>query len=253
MAISLGTALFLSTVAGVGAGIVSGNNARDAANNAQAYNNQIAALQSRYRLEVLSYNNTVYAQDVDFYRRNIAYQRDEHDRMKVRVGEQVAAVNENMFGRLATQMTKMVEQDIAETLSALDVGRQVKQETGVVNAAVADAGVTGNTVDLLRGEVQRQGGEAINSVRMNAQVQRRQAGLEMQSIKAGRDAALSGLTIPTFAPIAPPSAPAPVSPINPAQPVARPSTASIVLNAAATGINLGIAGGTLHGMFSGSR
>lgn len=234
-----------AAIFGAASSIASGADARRAANDTQAYNNLVADQQARYRLQVLSYNNTTYAQDTDFYRKQIAYQRDEFDKMKVRVGEQVGAVNDNFFNELATQATKMIEQDMAETLGVFDIQRQVKQETGTLNATVADAGVTGNTVNILRGEVQRQGGEAITSTRLNSEAIRRQSGLEMRSLKASRDAALASLSIPTFQPIAPPQAPAPVSPTNPAAPVARPSTGSILLNAAATGINMGVGVGSL--------
>ncbi len=247
MAIGLTTAIVGSAILGVGASLKAGSDAKKAASAAQDYNNAVAAQNAKYRLEVMDWGNDVYESDIAFYEKNVAYQRDEFDKMKGQVTQTVDAVNKNMFAALATQATRIIEQDIAATLGMADISRQVQTETGAVDVAIAEANIGGNTAKLLRGEIERQGGEAKMITGMNADSARKQSVLEMKAIKASRDTQLAGITIPSFAPIAPPQAPSPVSPTAPAAPVARPSTGAIVLNAAATGINLATGAQQLFG------
>ncbi len=225
---------------GAGSALYSGISASNAAADQKAYNAEVERLQKDYRLKVMDYSTTQYAKDVDFYRQQIAYEKDTFDREKVQVQQSVDAVSENFMTELTTQFKKIVEQDMAETLAKQDVRGQVLSETGTLNASLGDAGVTGNTVNILRGEVQRQGGVAQTAISMNAQAQRDQSMREARGLQGRREAALASITIPTFQPLAAPSPPAPVSPVNPTQPVSGPSAGSIVFNAASAGINMGV-------------
>ncbi|CAB4165303.1 hypothetical protein UFOVP823_28 [uncultured Caudovirales phage] len=232
----------VGAVAGVAGTVMAGNAASNAAASQNAYNAETKRLQDQYRLDLMDYNNTNYALDVDFYKRQIDWEKGEFEKTKAHVAATITAVNEDMFGKLATQMTRIVEQDLAATLQIGDTNRQVRQETGVIDAQVADRGIGGNTVNMLRGEVARQGGEAKNVIGLNADSARHQAVLEMSGIKSARDGALSSITIPTFQPLAAPRAPAPISPVNPSQTVSGPSAGSIVMGGISSGINLGLSG-----------
>jgi hypothetical protein len=243
------TAIVAGTVVAGGAAVAGGLQAASAAGDQRAYNQEVARLQADYRLRVMGYQNENYAKDVDFYNKQIAWEKDEFDKTKTRVTDAVSAANENFYNALSTQMTKIVQQDIAETLGVIDVQRQVQTEGGALEASLADSGISGNTANLLRGDVARQGGNAVSMIRLNASVQRDQAMLEARGLKAGRDAQLASIQIPTFAPLAPPKPPAPVSPVNPAAPVAVPSAATIALNAASAGINMGAGIGNIFQAF----
>lgn len=229
-----------AVIIGGGAAILNGISQSNAAGDQRAYNAQVERLQSDYRLKVMNYSTVQYAKDTQFYGKQIAYEKDQFEQEKVQVQQSVDATNENFYTALATQMTKVVQQDMAEALGMQETDNQVLTETGALNASVADAGISGNTVNVLRGDIQRQGGVAKNITGMNADASRTQSMLEARGLQGRREAALASVNIPTFAPIQAPSPPAPVSPINPAAPVNGPSVGSIVLNGASAGINLGV-------------
>lgn len=229
-----------AAVVGAAAAVKGGIDARKAAGQQQEYNAEVERLQEQYSRDVMNFQNGQYAEDVDFFNRQIAWQEKEHSKNMARAKDAVAITNEDFFGKLSTAFTRVVEQDIAESLSVMDISRQVRTETGAQEARIADSGVSGNTVDILRGDIQRQGGEAKNITGMNAQAARNQLGLEIRGVKTQRDAQLSSITIPTFQPLQAPGAPAPVSPVNPAAPVSRPSIATIAMNGVSSGINLGV-------------
>jgi len=230
----------VAAVVGTGAAIKGGIDAKNHANNQNDYNAEVDRIQKQYRLDVMEYQNADYANNVDFYKKQIAWEQEEFRKTQQHVKDTVEAVETNFFGALAAQVTMAVEQDIAMTLGIVDTNTQVRNETGKLEARMADSGVGGNSAALLRGDIQRQGGEARNMYSMNNESARRQIGLEMQGSKAQRDGSLASIQIPTFQPVAPPKPPGPVSPINPSAPVSSPSAAAIGMSAISSGINMGI-------------
>jgi len=228
-----------ATVA-VAATVKSGIDANRAAGATDAYNQNVERLQSQYRRDVLQYQNTTFANDVDFYKRQIAWEKEEFAKNVTHVQDTIKAVDNDFFGKLATQMTKVVEQNMAEAIGIVDVNMQAHAATGSTDARVADSGTGGNNVALLRGDISRQAGAASNAITMNADMQRRQDTQDALALKAGRDTQLSQLNIPTFQPLQAPAPPAPVSPVNPSPPTQRIGTASIILNAASSGINMAV-------------
>lgn len=237
--VSLGIA---ALVVGVGSTVVGGIQQGNANNEQRAYNAKIEGIQKQYRLDVMEYQNSDYANNVDFYTKQIAWEKAEFEKTKTHVADSKDAIQDNFFGNLAAQVTQAVELDIATALGIADTNTQVLTETGALEARMADSGVGGNSAAIMRGDIQRQGGNARNMHELNSTSARRQLGNEMLGTKAQRDGQLASIQIPTFQPIAPPKPPGPVSPINPSAPVASPSAAAIGLSAVSNGINLGLSG-----------
>jgi len=232
---------------GAAGAIKAGIDANNAAARADEFNREAERLQKAYRLEVMNYGNTTFANDVEFFQKQIEWEKEEFARNKTQTQATMKAVNKNFYAALATQVLKMAESDMAEALGRADVRSQVRHETGVVDARAADSGVGGNVTEMLRGDVARQGGNALTIIGMNAEAERRQANLESQSLKAQRDTSLSQLTIPTFQPLQAPAPPSPVSPVNPSAPNSRMGAGTIALNAINTGINLAMGINSLRG------
>jgi len=236
---------YIAAGVGAAAAVKGGIDARKAAGQQSDYNAEIDRLSKAYRLDVMNYQNTTYANDIDFFNKQVAWQKEEFEKGKTRIEDTRTAVDQNMFGLLAGQMTKIVEENMAEALGLADVAAQVRQETGAVDVRVADSGVGGNVVAMLRGDVARQGGNAATITSMNAASARRQSMQEAQQIKAERDTQLSQLTIPVFQPMQAPAPPSPVSPVNPSAPSQRLGAATIALNAVSSGINLAVGANSL--------
>jgi hypothetical protein len=228
----------IAGVVGAGGAIASGIQASNAAGAQADYNAEVEALQKQYRLDVMAYQNADYANNVKFYKDQIAWEQGEFEKTKTHVSDQIEAVNDDMFSKLGQQMTQVVQQDIAMALGIQTVDTQAREERGKLEATVADSGIGGNTVNILRGDIDRQAGNARTVYDMNDTAARQQISNEMRGSVAQRNNALASLTIPTFQPLQAPAPPAPVSPVSPAAPASRPSAATIGLNALSSGINL---------------
>lgn len=227
---------FVAAAVGIGGALLSGKEARKNAKEQEAYNRKVEELNKAYRLEVMAYQNEQYEADTDYYGRLVGYQKDEFDKFKTYATAQSEAVEENFVDQLAAQMQRVAEIDIAAYLDIEDVNFQELGAAGSLQLAQAEAGVAGNTANILQGEVQRQAGTGRIAADLQYKANRRQAISETKSLKARRDQALSGIRVPTFQPMQPPQPPAPVSPVTPAAPVSRPSTGSVLLNAANAGL-----------------
>lgn len=238
-----------AAVAGTAATVIGGVQAGNAAADQREYNANVEAVQRQYRLDVMEYQNSDYANNVDFYTKQIAWEKAEFEKTKTHVADSKDAIDDNFFGNLAAQVTQAVELDIATALGIAETNTQVLNETGTLEARMADSGVGGNSAALMRGDIQRQGGQARNMHELNSTVSRRQLGLQMQGSKAQRDGSLASIQIPTFQPIAPPKPPGPVSAVNPSAPVASPSAAAIGLGAVSNGINLGLSANGFANIF----
>ena len=118
-----------------------------------------------------------------------------------------------------------------------NVNAQEQRAVGSIRTATADAGVAGNAVRLVEGEVSRQAGAGRVAVALQHKANRRQELLGMTNLKANRDTTLASLRMPTFQPLQAPAPPAPVSPVAPAAPVARPSLVGAIANTAASAIS----------------
>jgi len=230
----------VGTAVGVVGGIVNGIEASNAAADQAAYNAKVEAMNQQYRLNVMAYQNADYANNVDFFKQQIAWERGEFDRTKQHVSDQIDAVNDDMLSQLSQQVAQVVQQDMVEVFGDRSTQDQARAATGTLEARLADSGVSGNTADILRGDIQRQAGNAERTYALNDDAARSQIRTEMLGTVATRNNQLASISIPTFQPLQAPKPPAPVSPVNPAAPVATPSAASIALNGISTGINLGI-------------
>jgi hypothetical protein len=231
-------------VLGAGATIYAGSEAAGAASDQQAYNNQIAEANKRYRLEVMAYQNDDYSRQTTHYGANLAYEKEEFGRAKDLANLEFDNVEKNYAAELGTTLLRSVQEDIASVLQTDTTNSQVATQKGAFAARVADGNVAGNSVALVQGEIDRQGGEARRAIERNNEATKNQLNLQLLGIKADRDTKLGSISMPSFAPLQPPSPPAPVSPVNPAAPVAIPSTAVSVINGIGTGVNL--AGGILN-------
>lgn len=233
-------------VFGVGSSIAANNRARANARDQAAYNARIERQQKEFRREVMNYKNDQYEDEIEHYEDLIEYQQEEFEKSKEYIEAQEANVKEDAFSQIATLAYRMVEEETASLLRGVDIGRQVLTGQGSLQAQVADSGIAGNTVRLLSGEIDRQGGEANVAEERNLVSVRRQLGLSQLGIKAAADSAMARLRLPTFQPLAPPAPPTPTSPVNPAAPVARPSSAAAILSGVNTGLNIASGGIDLY-------
>mgnify|MGYP003645484551 FL=1 len=234
--------MVIGTVAGVAGQVSAGKAAKKNAAEQRAYNLEVERKQKVYRRDVISYQNSQYANDIDFYNKGIQYQQDEFGKYEDQAQDQIAAIDRDFFGMLAAQMTKEVEQNMGEAFGLIETASAVRTETGTLETRVADSGVGGNVTNMMRGDVQRQGGDASNMISLNADAVNRQTRLELSGLKAQRENQLSAINIPAFQPLAPPPPPAPVNPIQAAAPVARQSSLAIGLSALSSGITMGMQG-----------
>lgn len=81
---------------------------------------------------------------------------------------------------------RSAEERIAAAINIRDTRQQVRASTATASASAAEAGVSGVSVDLLRGDFARQGGEAVTAIEANrdsrlAQIQRQERGVRAQA------------------------------------------------------------------------
>jgi hypothetical protein len=203
-----------------------------------AYNAKVEAANKKFRLEVMGYQNEQYQLDTDHFGKLIAYQKDEFEKNKSYVGEAQVGLEKDFQNQLQAQLQRIAETDIAAYLEMDNVNAQEQRAVGSIRTATADAGVAGNAVRLVEGEVSRQAGAGRVAVALQHKANRRQELLGMTNLKANRDTTLASLRMPTFQPLQAPAPPAPVSPVAPAAPVARPSLVGAIANTAASAISL---------------
>lgn len=233
----------IGTVAGVGGQVAAGKAAKKNAEAQRAYNLEVERKQKVYRREVISYQNAQYANDIDFYNKNIAHAQGQFADQLDYANDQIDAIDNDFFGMLSTQMTKVVEQNMAESFGLINTAKEVRTETGALETRMADSGVGGNVSAALRGDIQRQGGDASNMASINTDRLRIQTDLETRAISGQRDNSLASIRIQPFQPIAPPAPPAPVNPIQAAAPQQRISSAAIFAGAVGSGITMGMQAG----------
>lgn len=187
-----------------------------------------------YRRRVEQYNNETYAQDISYANELLDYQRGEFDRQREMVGEATESIQQDYIRQLGTMLLRGVQESVAAQLFGEDTVRAGRRQTATGRAIAANRGVTGNTVDALLGNVDRQVGEGLTSIERNRVVLQRQLQLEALGLKARADTAISQIPIQTFQPITPPRAPAPTSPVHPSAPVPQPSRWGAIADAVGT-------------------
>jgi hypothetical protein len=234
-----------TAVIGAASAVVSGIQARGNAQDAQAYNNQVAAQNSAFRLEVMQWANEDYERNISNYTMNLGYEKETFGRAKDNAELQVKNVQKNYVAEIGTALLRSVQEDISTSLQLENTAGQVGATKGSLQARMADSGVAGNSANLVEGDVERQGGNARRAIERNREATQNQEKLQLLGIKAQRDTQLGSITLPTFAPLTPPSTPAPVSPVNPAAPVPIPSVAAIALNGISAGMSAGAGAGNL--------
>lgn len=183
-------------------------------------NQEIAKIERR---KAGQYKNTIFRQDIEYAEDILDFQQAEFSRQEDFVEQSRTAINENYINQLGTLMVRAVEEDIATTLLGEDAVRQGRRQRAAGQVAAGERGVSGNTVDMLLGDVERQVGEAQQSYERNYQAINRQLQLEALGLKAKADTQLNNIPIQTFSPIKPPSPPSPTPQVQPTAPVPQPS------------------------------
>ena len=195
--------------------------AQSAAKKQASYNAAVEAQQSAYRVQVMQYQNEVWAQDLKYSGDLLAWAEQEWDR-QVRWNEGARkAIEKNTIQAISTILLRQVEEDMATIAQGFEVRRQGAQARARV--AAQDRGVEGNSVDAILEDVMRQEGEVLTTMALNRSALARQLNREAIAADAQGDQQLASLQLKTYAPQAPIRTPSPVSPVNPAPPVVGPS------------------------------
>ena len=180
--------------------------------------------QARYhRREIEQFNNQIYQQDIDYAGDLLNFQRTQFNLQRDVFDDTVEAIQTDYVNQLGTLLTRAVEESIALQLFGQDAVRQGRRARASAEVAAAGRGVSGNTVDTLLGDVERQVGEALTSGDRTRAALNRQLQLEALGLKARADTAINQIPITTFQPITPPRPPAPTSPIAPTAPIPGPN------------------------------
>jgi len=184
-----------------------------------------------YWRQVETFNNEIYRQDIEYAEDLLDYQREEFAAQRQWFDQSGDLIRRDYVNQLGTLLTRAVEETIAAQLLGEDAIRQGRRERATAAAQAGERGVSGNTVDMLLGDVRRQEGEALTSIDRNRAAISRQMQLEALGLKARADTAINQLPLSTFQPITPPKPPAPTSPVSPTAPVPQPSPIGAIGNA----------------------
>ena len=209
---------------------------------------QTKAQQETYRADLMEYNNTTYASNIEYREQVMDFQKSEWDRQVDFVTKQTGRAEENYFTKMGALLTQAFEQQIAETFQIQSTEAQGRSARGTLGVSTGERNIDGNTVRMLEGELFRQEGEALTTIDLNRQSRDRQVVLEQKQLSAEHYTRVSSLQLQADSPLAPIQTPSPVAQVAPIQTPQRSNNGLLIAASIGSAVGSFVTGASKAGL-----